>query len=328
MRFCDCFNIPLVTFVDVPGFLPGTDQEYGGIIKHGAKLLYAFAEATVPKVTVITRKAYGGAYDVMASKHIRADINFAYPTAEIAVMGPDGAVNIIFRNELARREDAGAERARLVERVPREVRQPVQGGRARLHRRGHPPRATRAPSVIRALRDAQGQAPGEPAAQARQHPALAEADRDPPAEQASTRRPGNSRAARALCTVLTFKEISLSHPRLILFLSDVEGNLTALRQTLRRVCEELGQSVPEVKWIQSHNALADAGWHVAEVTLPATRKPRESHLEEHLDKVTQALAQDFRDRVVGLFADRANSYARVCVGGPGRPSKDAGGRVP
>src|SRR5215472_12551355 len=100
VRFCDCFNIPLLTFVDVPGFLPGTDQEYGGIIKHGAKLLYAYVEATVPKVTVITRKAYGGAYDVMASKHVRADINFAYPTAEIAVMGPDGAVNIVYRDEL------------------------------------------------------------------------------------------------------------------------------------------------------------------------------------------------------------------------------------
>jgi propionyl-CoA carboxylase beta subunit len=100
VRFCDAFNVPLVTFVDVPGFLPGTDQEWGGIITHGAKLLYAFAEATVPKVTVITRKAYGGAYDVMASKHIRADVNFAYPTAEIAVMGPEGAVNIVFRKEL------------------------------------------------------------------------------------------------------------------------------------------------------------------------------------------------------------------------------------
>jgi propionyl-CoA carboxylase beta chain len=114
VRFCDCFNIPLVTFVDVPGFLPGTQQEWGGIIKHGAKLLYAYAEATVPKVTVITRKAYGGAYDVMASKHIRADINYAYPTAEIAVMGPEGAVNIIFRNELASAKDPAAERARLV----------------------------------------------------------------------------------------------------------------------------------------------------------------------------------------------------------------------
>ena len=114
VRFCDCFNIPLVTFVDVPGFLPGTDQEWGGIIKHGAKLLYAYAEATVPKVTVITRKAYGGAYDVMASKHIRADINYAYPTAEIAVMGPEGAVNIIFRNELLTAQDANAERTRLV----------------------------------------------------------------------------------------------------------------------------------------------------------------------------------------------------------------------
>jgi propionyl-CoA carboxylase beta chain len=100
VRFCDAFNIPLITFVDVPGFLPGTAQEYGGIIKHGAKLLYAFAEATVPKITIITRKAYGGAYDVMSSKHIGADVNFAYPTAEIAVMGPAGAVNIIFKDKL------------------------------------------------------------------------------------------------------------------------------------------------------------------------------------------------------------------------------------
>jgi propionyl-CoA carboxylase beta chain len=114
VRFCDCFNIPLVTFVDVPGFLPGTDQEYGGIIKHGAKLLFAFAEATVPKVTVILRKAYGGAYDVMASKHIRADVNLAFPTAEIAVMGPEGAVNIIFKNEIAKAADPAAVRAKFV----------------------------------------------------------------------------------------------------------------------------------------------------------------------------------------------------------------------
>ncbi len=114
VRFCDCFNIPLITLVDVPGFLPGTQQEWGGIIKHGAKLLYAFAEATVPKVTLITRKAYGGAYDVMASKHIRADINYAFPTAEIAVMGPEGAVNIIFRNELQGAKDVETERIRLI----------------------------------------------------------------------------------------------------------------------------------------------------------------------------------------------------------------------
>jgi propionyl-CoA carboxylase beta chain len=100
VRFCDAFNIPLLTLVDVPGFLPGVDQEHGGIIRHGAKLLYAFAEATVPKVTVITRKAYGGAYDVMSSKHIRADFNFAYPNSEIAVMGAEGAVNIIFKREI------------------------------------------------------------------------------------------------------------------------------------------------------------------------------------------------------------------------------------
>src|SRR6266567_4311041 len=106
VRFCDAFNIPLVTFVDVPGFLPGVGQEHGGIIRQGAKLLYAYCEATVPKVTVITRKAYGGAYDVMASKHIRGDANFAWPTAEIAVMGVEGAVEIIFRERLAAAEDA------------------------------------------------------------------------------------------------------------------------------------------------------------------------------------------------------------------------------
>ncbi len=114
VRFCDAFNIPIVTFVDVPGFMPGLHQEHGGIIRHGAKLLYAYAEATVPKVTVITRKAYGGAYDVMSSKHLRGDINFAWPSAEIAVMGPEGAVKIIFRRQIAAAEDPDAERERLV----------------------------------------------------------------------------------------------------------------------------------------------------------------------------------------------------------------------
>jgi acetyl-CoA carboxylase carboxyltransferase component len=115
VRFCDAFNIPLVTFVDVPGFLPGTDQEYGGIIMHGAKLLYAFAEATVPKITVITRKAYGGAYDVMASKHIRADINVAWPTAEIAVMGAEGAVKVINRREIAAANNKDAKTRELID---------------------------------------------------------------------------------------------------------------------------------------------------------------------------------------------------------------------
>jgi len=114
IRFCDCFNIPAVTFVDVPGFLPGTEQEYHGIIRHGAKLLYAYAEATVPKVTVVTRKAYGGGYIVMASKHLRGDINFAYPTAEIAVMGPEGAINIVFRDELQKAADPANAREQLI----------------------------------------------------------------------------------------------------------------------------------------------------------------------------------------------------------------------
>jgi propionyl-CoA carboxylase beta chain len=114
VRFCDAFNVPLITFVDVPGFLPGTSQEHGGIIRHGAKLLYAYCEATVPKITIITRKAYGGAYDVMSSKHIRGDLNLAWPTAELAVMGPEGAVNIIFRKELAEAKDPEKRRAELV----------------------------------------------------------------------------------------------------------------------------------------------------------------------------------------------------------------------
>jgi propionyl-CoA carboxylase beta chain len=125
VRFCDCFNIPIVTLVDVPGFMPGTAQEYGGIIKHGAKLLYAYAEATVPKVTVITRKAYGGAYDVMSSKHLRGDVNFAWPSAEIAVMGPGGAVEIIFRREAGDPEKV----ARLTEEYRTKFANPFVAGR-------------------------------------------------------------------------------------------------------------------------------------------------------------------------------------------------------
>src|SRR5690606_22680422 len=115
VRFCDCFNLPIVTWVDVPGFLPGVSQEHRGIITHGAKLLYAFCEATVPKLTVITRKAYGGAYDVMSSKHIRGDLNLAFPTAEIAVMGSDGAVNIVYRKEIEKAADPEAARAAFVQ---------------------------------------------------------------------------------------------------------------------------------------------------------------------------------------------------------------------
>jgi len=114
VRFCDCFNIPIITFVDVPGFLPGVSQEHNGIIRHGAKLLFAYCEATVPKITVITRKAYGGAYDVMNSKHVRGDINYAWPTAEIAVMGAEGAVNILFKDEIDKAKDADQRRKELI----------------------------------------------------------------------------------------------------------------------------------------------------------------------------------------------------------------------
>jgi acetyl-CoA carboxylase carboxyltransferase component len=124
VRTCDAFNVPLVTFVDVPGFMPGVNQEHGGIIKHGAKLLYAYCEATVPKLAVITRKAYGGAYDVMSSKHVRGDLNFAWPTAEIAVMGAAGAVNIIFKDAIARSEDPATEQERLVSEYEAEFDNP------------------------------------------------------------------------------------------------------------------------------------------------------------------------------------------------------------
>lgn len=151
VRFCDAFNIPLVTFVDVPGFLPGTQQEFGGIIRHGAKLLYAYCEATVPKLTVITRKAYGGAYDVMASKHIRADFNFAWPTAEIAVMGVDAAVRIIFRKELAEAADQQQRLAELVEDYQSRFANPYVAAERGYIDAVIEPRETR-PALIKALK--------------------------------------------------------------------------------------------------------------------------------------------------------------------------------
>jgi acetyl-CoA carboxylase carboxyltransferase component len=151
VRFCDCFNIPLVTFEDVPGFLPGVGQEHGGIIKHGAKLLYAYCESTVPKVTVITRKSYGGAYCVMSSKHIRGDINFAWPTAEIAVMGPEGAVNIIYRRELAAAQDSEALRERLVREYRDKFANPYIAARLGYIDEVIEPRNTRV-KIIKALR--------------------------------------------------------------------------------------------------------------------------------------------------------------------------------
>ena len=153
VRFCDAFNLPLITFEDVPGFLPGVRQEYGGIIRAGAKLLYAFAEATVPKITVITRKAYGGAYCVMASKHIRTDFNYAYPTAEIAVMGPDGAVNILYRREIADAADPEARRAQLVEEYRDKLANPFIAASRGFIDEIIPPRATRA-KLIAALASA------------------------------------------------------------------------------------------------------------------------------------------------------------------------------
>ena len=174
VRFCDAFNIPIITFVDVPGFMPGTKQEQGGLIKHGAKLLFAYAEATVPKITVITRKAYGGAFDVMSSKNIRGDLNYAWPTAEIAVMGPKQAVEIIFRADIG-------DPQKLAEReagVPRPLRQPVRGRLARLHRR-RDHAARHAPAHRPGAEEPEEQAALQPLEEARQHPALSGLPQEP-----------------------------------------------------------------------------------------------------------------------------------------------------
>jgi propionyl-CoA carboxylase beta chain len=151
VRFCDAFNIPILTFEDVPGFLPGTDQEFGGIIRHGAKLLFAYAEATVPKITVITRKAYGGAYCVMGSKHLRTDVNLAYPTAEIAVMGPEGAVNIVYRREIGSAEDPNAVRQQKIAEFRERFASPFAAAERGFIDDVIEPRDTR-PKVIKALR--------------------------------------------------------------------------------------------------------------------------------------------------------------------------------
>ena len=151
IRFCDCFNLPVVTFVDVPGFLPGVAQEHGGIIKHGAKLLYAYCEATVPKLTVITRKAYGGAYDVMSSKHIRGDVNLAWPSAEIAVMGPKGAVEILFKEEIAQASEPNAATERLIDEYTEKFAHPYAAAARGYIDDVIDPRDTR-PRLIEALR--------------------------------------------------------------------------------------------------------------------------------------------------------------------------------
>lgn len=150
IRFCDCFNIPVVTFVDVPGFLPGIAQEYDGIIRHGAKLLYAYAEATVPKVTIVTRKAYGGGYIVMSSKHLRGDVNLAYPTGEIAVMGPEGAINIVFRETLQKAADPAKARDEMIAQYRETFANPFKAAEAGYIDGVIYPEDTR-PTLIRSL---------------------------------------------------------------------------------------------------------------------------------------------------------------------------------
>ena len=196
VRTCDAFNIPLLTFVDVPGFMPGTDQEYGGIIRHGAKLLYAYCEATVPRIQIITRKAYGGAYVVMNSKSIGADLAFAWPSAELAVMGPNGAVEIVYRRELAEATDPAQPAGRADRRVHRALRQPLHRGRARLHRRRdlarrHPRRHLPQP------RHPGLQARGAAAAQARQRAAVTPGPSPPDADRSRWRAAARARPRRA-----------------------------------------------------------------------------------------------------------------------------------
>ena len=183
MRTCDAFNVPVLTFVDVPGFLPGTDQEWNGIIRRGAKLIYAYAEATVPLVTVITRKAYGGAYDVMGSKHLGADINLAWPTAQIAVMGAQGAVNILYRKELAaaaeRGEDLTEARERFVTEYEDTLANPYVAAERGYVDAVIPPSDTRS-YVIRSLRALRTKRETLPAQEAREHPAVSDAPTPPP----------------------------------------------------------------------------------------------------------------------------------------------------
>ena len=173
MRFCDAFNMPILTLVDVPGFLPGAQQEYDGIIRHGAKLLYAYAEATVPRMTVITRKAYGGAYLVMNSKHLRADVAFAWPTAEIAVMGAEGAVNVVFRREMEKADDPSAKKAELIEEYRDKFSTPYAAAERGFIDDVIEPAETR-PRLIQSLRMLSTKRESVPAAQARQHPAVSE----------------------------------------------------------------------------------------------------------------------------------------------------------
>ena len=196
VRTCDAFNVPLVTLIDVPGFLPGVNQEHGGIIKEGAKLLYAYCEATVPKVSVITRKAYGGAYDVMSSKHVRGDMNFAWPTAEIAVMGAEGAVNIIFKDQIAKADDPVAERKRLVAEYEAEFNHPYVAASRGWIDDVILPSETR-PRLIAALEMLADKRETQPAQEAREHPPVSGAGEGASARVFAQRRPGRAGAAAA-----------------------------------------------------------------------------------------------------------------------------------
>ena len=171
VRTCDAYNVPILTFTDVPGFLPGTDQEWNGIIRHGAKLLYAFTEATVPKLTVVTRKAYGGAYDVMNSKHMLADFNVAWPTAEVAVMGPEGAVNIIYRKDISSSPTPDERRQKLIDDYKAHFANPYSAAERGYIDDVIEPRQTR-PKLIKALRMLQSKRVDAAETQARQHPAV------------------------------------------------------------------------------------------------------------------------------------------------------------
>ena len=199
VRTCDAFSIPVLTFVDVPGFLPGTDQEWGGIIRRGAKLIYAYAEATVPKVTVITRKAYGGAYDVMGSKHLGGDLNLAWPTAQIAVMGAQGAVNILYRRELADAADQDALRDRLRHRIRGHAGEPVHRRRARLRGRRHPPGGNPRRRSSAGSAHAAQQAADAPAEETREYTAIGRLAAARPGTGGARPAPGGSRGSVGDC---------------------------------------------------------------------------------------------------------------------------------
>ena len=268
MRFCDAFNIPLLTFCDVPGFLPGTSQEWGGIIRHGAKLLYAFTEATVPKLTVVTRKAYGGAYDVMNSKHMLADFNFAWPQAEVAVMGPEGAVNIIYRRDIQSSPTPDERRQKLMDDYKARFANPYSAAERGYIDDVIVPHETR-PKLIRALETLETKRVPGAEAQAREHPAVKPRARMPAAVSLRRHRRLGDRDTRSLASQQRQERADQEQAG-----EHHERRLEAAGRVLRRSGESRPGEPPEV---------ADRGHQRDARRRPSAREKRGRENPEHRD---------------------------------------------